>query len=64
MTAAEWIRNRRAKGLCQCGQKAVVGVRCDTCYAKENEYRRLKYNIQPWQPGKRGRPPIGAWEHL
>lgn len=49
----------REQGLClRCWQPSGGHVHCDACREKNTIYQRHKVGCNPWQPGKRGRPPI------
>lgn len=54
-TQLEWKAKGRC-GYCPEHPETLNGRKCDAC--KDRERSRKGY--QPWQPGKRGRPPIGT----
>lgn len=50
---------RRMAGLCmQCTKPATVGALCKKHATKRRKLQRDKYQLKPWRPGKRGRPPL------
>jgi hypothetical protein len=62
ITLKEWKARRVAAGLCiECGKPRYhAAVRCNDCAARARIRMRIRKGCQPWQPGKRGRPPKGA----
>jgi hypothetical protein len=59
---------RKAMGLCTvCASPAVEGRRfCTDCQVARRTYMRnrdrKRYGWKPWEPGKKGRPPIEITE--
>ena len=54
-----WQLQRISEGLCGvCGDRPLVTTdRCAECHEGLTVRRRERLGQQPWEPGKRGRPP-------
>jgi hypothetical protein len=60
----KYQKKRGKEGLCRtCGINPLLGsTYCAECLEKSTERQRERQGFQPWQPGKRGRPPLKGKE--
>lgn len=56
----DWQLAMRAAGRCtQCGKDAGGKALCEVC----TEKKRIRMGVEPWRPGRPGRPPFDQKEN-